>query len=190
MKIITVFCGSSSGFDKEFAEQAAVLGKTLVEHNIDLVYGGTDVGLMGKLANSVLANGGKAIGVIPDFIKEFKLAHENLSELVVVKTMHERKAKMSELADGFVALPGGFGTMEELFEVLTMSQLDLHYKPVALLNINGFYDDLLAMMKTMVEKGLLQQVNLDLLIVSSSVKDLLNQMLNYKATKSIKWKIN
>ena len=190
MKTICVFCGSSAGFEKEFAEQSELLGKTLVENKLDLVYGGTDVGLMGKLANSVLAKAGKAIGVIPDFIKDFKLAHENLSELIVVKTMHERKAKMSELADGFIALPGGFGTMEELFEVLTMSQLNLHYKPIALLNINGFYDELLAMMKTMVEKGLLQQVNLDLLIVSDNIDILLNQMLNYKATKSKKWKIN
>jgi len=106
MRKICVFCGSSTGFDKEFEEQAILLGDALVGHNIDLVYGGTDVGLMGKLANSVLVTGGKAIGVIPDFIKEFKLSHENLTELIVVKTMHERKAKMSELADGFIAFFG------------------------------------------------------------------------------------
>ena len=189
MKKIAVFCGSSTGYDDKIVEQAVLLGKTLVAKNINLVYGGTNVGIMGKLANSVLTDGGKAIGVIPDFIKDFNLAHENLSELIIVDTMHERKAKMSELADGFIALPGGFGTLEELFEILTMSQLNLHYKPVALLNINGFYKDLLAMFKTMVDKGFLQQINLDLLIVSDNIDDLLQKMQNFQASKSRKWKI-
>jgi len=190
MKKITVFCGSSTGFDKKILEQVILLGKTFLNNKIDLVYGGTNVGLMGILANTILKGNGKVIGVIPDFIKEFKLSHENLTELIIVKTMHERKAKMSELADGFIALPGGFGTMEELFEVLTMSQLDLHHKPVALFNINGFYNELLAMMKTMVDNGYLQQVNLDLLIVSDNIEDLFEKINNFKVVKSKKWEIN
>lgn len=189
MKKIAVFCGSSIGFDKEISEQTKLLAQAFVENKIDLVYGGTNVGLMGILANTVLEGNGKAIGVIPDFIQEFKLSHNNLTELIVVKTMHERKAKMSELADGFIALPGGFGTMEELFEVLTMSQLDLHHKPVALLNINGFYDSLLEMLKKMEKLGFLQQINLDLLIVSDDYEDLLERMQNYKVSKSRKWEI-
>ena len=190
MRKIAVFCGSSNGFDKKIVEQVVLLGETFIKNKIDLVYGGTDVGLMGILANTILKGKGKVIGVIPDFIKEFKLSHENLTELIVVKTMHERKAKMNELSDGFIALPGGFGTMEEFFEVLTMSQLDLHHKPVALFNINGFYNDLLAMMKTMVDNGYLQQVNLDLLIVSDNIKDLFNKINNFKVIKSKKWEIN
>ena len=190
MKKIAVFCGSSTGFDNEISKQAKLLGKALVKNNIDLVYGGTNVGLMGIIANTVLKENGKAIGVIPDFIKNFKLSHNNLTELIIVKTMHERKAKMSKLADGFIALPGGFGTMEELFEVLTMSQLNLHYKPVALLNTNNFYNELLLMMKTMVNKGFLKQINLDLLIVSDNIEDLLNKMHNYKITTEKKWEIN
>ena len=190
MKRICVFCGSSSGYDKEFSKQADLLGKCFVEKKIDLVYGGTDVGLMGTIANSVLKDGGKAIGVIPDFIKEFKLAHQNLSELFVVSTMHKRKAKMAELSDGFIALPGGFGTLEELFEILTMSQLSLYKKPVALLNVNGFYNDLIMMMKNMVEKGFLQQINLDLLIVSDNIDELISKMNNYQETDVKKWKLN
>ena len=190
MKRITVFCGSSKGYDKEFSNKAKLLGQAFIEHEIDLVYGGTDVGLMGVIANTVLEGGREVIGVIPDFIKAFKLTHENLTELIVVKSMHERKAKMAELSDGFIALSGGFGTLEELFEVLTMSQLSLHQKPVALLNVNGFYDDLLSMMRTMVEKGFLQQVNLDMLIISDNIPDLLKKMNNYEIPDTPKWEIN
>jgi len=190
MKNVCVFCGSSNGFDKEIPLQAHLLGKALVKNNIDLIYGGTDVGLMGELANTILKEKGKVIGVIPDFIKNFKLAHQNLTELIIVESMHERKAKMEAISDGFIALPGGFGTLEELFEVLTMSQLNLHQKPVALFNINEYYNDLLSMMKSMVEKGFLQQINLDMLIVANNIDDLLNKMNNYKYPKSKKWKIN
>jgi len=190
MKRITVFCGSSKGYDKEYATQAYFLGQLLAENNIDLVYGGTDVGLMGIIANSVLEGGREVIGVIPDFIKEFKLAHNNLTKLIVVKSMHARKAKMSELSDAFIALPGGFGTLEELFEVLTMSQLSLHTKPVALLNVNGYYDDLLLMMRSMVEKGFLQQVNMDMLIVSDNIETLISKIKIYKTPITKKWEIN
>lgn len=190
MNRITVFCGSSNGFDDVFAEQAILLGKALAKQNIELVYGGTDVGLMGKVANAVLEEEGKAIGVIPEQIRDFKLAHENLTEMHVTKDMQSRKTLMCELADGFISLPGGFGTLDELFEVLTASQLSLHQKPVALLNVNGFYDDLLVMLKKMEAKGFLQQVNLDMLIVSDNVDDLLEQMHNYKMPETKKWKLN
>lgn len=190
MKRICVYCGSSNGFDEAYALRAEELGKALVGQNIELVYGGTDVGLMGKVANAVLKENGKATGVIPQFIKDFKLAHDSLSELIIVETMHERKAVMSDLSDGFIALPGGFGTLEELFEMLTASQLGLHKKPIALLNINNFYDDLVLMLKRMVEKGFLQAINLDMLIVSDNIEEILVKMRNYQVKEVKKWVIN
>lgn len=190
MNRITVFCGSSSGFDQVFSEQAISLGKSLAKKNIDLIYGGTDVGLMGKLANAVLEDGGNAIGVIPEQIRDFDLAHKNLTKMFVTKDMQERKVKMCEISDGFIALAGGFGTLDELFEVLTASQLSLHTKPVAILNTDGFYDDLLAMLRKMETKGFLQQVNLDMLIVSDNIEDLLDQMRNYTVSDTKKWKLN
>jgi len=190
MDRICVFCGSSNGFDKEIPKQATLLGQKMAQSKIDLVYGGTDVGLMGKVANAVLKGGGDVVGVIPEFIKAFKLAHENLTELILVQTMHERKAKMAELSDGFIALPGGFGTLEELFEVLTMSQLSLHHKPIALLNVNGYFDDLISLMNNMVEKGFLQQVNMDMLIVSDDIEELIEKMNLYRPAEAKKWKIN
>lgn len=190
MNRITVFCGSSKGFDKTFAEHAHWLGEAFVKAKIDLVYGGTDVGLMGVIANTVLDGKQEVIGVIPDFIKAFKLTHSGLTQLFVVKSMHERKAKMVELADGFIAMPGGFGTLEELFEVLTMSQLSLHHKPVGLLNVDGYFNDLLSMMKNMVDKGFLKQVNMDMLIVSDNVDELMRKMQTYQDPDIQKWEIN
>ena len=190
MKRITVFCGSSLGNDKSYAEQAYLLGKTLAKQNIELVYGGAKVGLMGKVANGVIENGGYTIGIIPDFLQTAELAHENLDELIIVKTMHERKALMSNLSDGFIALPGGLGTLEEFFEMLTWAQLNLHFKPIALLNIDGFFNDLIFMIKQMVNKGFVQQINLDLIIVSDNINDLLSKMEKYKASKIRKWKVD
>ncbi len=190
MKRITVFCGSSNGFDEVFSKQSILLGKALAKKNIDLVYGGTDVGLMGKVANAVLQNGGKAIGVIPEQIRDFNLAHESLTEMHVTKDMQSRKMLMCEISDGFIALPGGFGTLDELFEVLTASQLGLHQKPIALLNTDGFYDDLLAMLRKMEAKGFLQQVNLDMLIMSDNIDNLLDQMRNYILPETKKWVLN
>ena len=189
MKRITVFCGSSLGDKNNYAEQAYSLGKALANQNIELVYGGAKVGLMGAVANGTLENGGYAIGIIPDFLQSAELAHENLNELIVVKSMHERKALMSNLSDGFIALPGGLGTLEEFFEMLTWAQLNLHYKPIALLNTNGFYTDLINLIKQMIEKGFVQQINLDLIIVSDSIDDLLEKMKNYKPSKIRKWKV-
>ena len=187
MKSITVFCGSSIGTDSAFKAEAILLGETLAKQNIGLVYGGAKVGIMGAIADGVLDNGGKVIGVIPQFLRTKEVAHENLTELIMVKTMHERKTKMHELCDGVIALPGGFGTMEELFEMLTWAQLGLHQKPIGLLNTNGFYDDLIHLIKNMVDKGFLKSVNQEMLIVSNSIDGLLDKMKNYKAPEVAKW---
>ena len=187
MKRITIFCGSSFGTEKVYEEQAYLVGKTLAREKIDLVYGGAKIGLMGAVANGVLENEGIAIGVLPTFLKKVEISHEGLSELILVETMHQRKTKMDELSDGTIALPGGFGTLEEFFEMLTWAQLGLHKKPVALLNINGFYDDLLSFIQTMIDKGFLKQINRDMLLVNDNIEDLLQQMKNYQAPTVQKW---
>ena len=187
MNRITVFCGSSFGTEKIYTEQAALLGETLAKENIELVYGGANVGLMGAVADAVLNNGGKAIGVLPNFLRSKEIAHQGLTELILVETMHERKTKMNDLCDGVIALPGGFGTLEELFEMLTWAQLGLHKKPIAILNINGFYDSLVQLTEVMVSKGLLKDVNQQMLLVSDDIDDLLDKMKNYKAPTVGKW---
>lgn len=187
MKRITVFCASSFGTEKIYEEQARALGKTLVEQNIELVYGGANVGLMGAVADGALNAGGKVIGVLPNFLRSKEIAHLGLTELILVESMHERKTKMNDLCDGVIALPGGFGTLEELFEMLTWAQLGLHKKPIAILNVNGFYDALITLLQTMTEKGLLKEVNREMLLVSDNIDDLLNQMKNYVAPTVGKW---
>ena len=187
MKRVTVCCGASSGTEKKYGEQAFKLGEILAKENVELVYGGARVGLMGAVADGVLKNAGSVIGVLPHFLKSKEIAHEGLTELIVVNTMHERKTKMSELCDGVIALPGGFGTLEELFETLTWAQLGLHQKPIAILNIDGFYDSLLICIQTMVEKGFLKESNRKMLLVSNSIPDLLHQMIHYTPPKVSKW---
>ena len=187
MNRITVFCGSSFGTEAIYKEQATLLGQTLAKQNIELVYGGANVGLMGAVADGVLNAGGKAIGVLPNFLRSKEIAHLGLTELILVESMHERKTKMNDLCDGVIALPGGFGTLEELFEMLTWAQLGLHKKPIAILNINGFYDSLIELTQTMVEKGLLKDVNQKMLLVSDNIEDLLNQMKNYVPPTVGKW---
>ncbi|MFW0738729.1 TIGR00730 family Rossman fold protein [Flavobacterium sp. T12S277] len=187
MKRITVFCGSSFGTDEIYKEQATLLGKTLARQDIELVYGGANVGLMGAVADGVLNEGGRAIGVLPNFLRSKEIAHLGLTDLIVVESMHERKTKMNDLCDGVIALPGGFGTLEELFEMLTWGQLGLHKKPIAILNINGFYDALIELTKVMVEKGLLKAVNQQMLLVSDNIEDLLTQMKNYIPPTTGKW---
>lgn len=187
MKRITVFCGSSFGTEEIYKEQATLLGQTLAKQNIELVYGGANVGLMGAVADGILKEGGKAIGVLPNFLRSKEIAHLCLTELILVESMHERKTKMNDLCDGVIALPGGFGTLEELFEMLTWAQLGLHKKPIAILNINGFYDALIELTKVMVEKGLLKDVNQQMLLVSDNIDDLLDQMKNYVAPTTGKW---
>ena len=152
-----------------------------------LVYGGANVGLMNAVADGSLSRGGEVTGVLPFFFKERGLAHENLTELILVNTMHERKTRMNELSDGVIALPGGFGTLEELFEILTWGQLGLHRKPAGLLNINGFYDSLKILTKTMVENGFLNEANRKMLLISDDIENLLDQMENYLAPGIDKW---
>ncbi len=187
MKRITVFCGSSSGTETIYQEQAYTLGKILAQRNIGLVYGGAKVGLMGAVANGVIEHRGEAIGVLPHFLSSKEIAHEGLCELILVDTMHERKTKMHELCDGVITLPGGFGTMEELFEMLTWAQLGLHQKPIGILNINGFYDELMALIQTMVNKGFLKPVNQQMLLVDDTIEGLLKKMQSYVAPEVAKW---
>ncbi|WP_426484409.1 TIGR00730 family Rossman fold protein [Flavobacterium sp. 2] len=187
MKNITVFCGSSFGTDEIFREQAELLGKTLAKENIGLIYGGANVGLMGAVADGALSENGTVIGVLPNFLRSKEIEHLGLTELIVVESMHERKTKMNDLCDGVIALPGGFGTLEELFEMLTWAQLGLHKKPIAILNINGFYDSLIELTKNMVEKGLLKDVNQQMLLVSDNIPDLLEKMKNYSPPTVGKW---
>jgi uncharacterized protein (TIGR00730 family) len=187
MKRITVFCGSSSGTEEIYTEQAALLGETLAKRNIELVYGGAKVGLMGAVANGVLNSGGTAIGVLPNFLRSKEIAHPKLTELILVDTMHERKTKMNDLCDGVIALPGGFGTLDELFEMLTWGQLGLHKKPIAILNVDGYYDALIAFVQTMTNKGLLKEVNQQMLLVSDTIDDLLDKMENYIPPTVGKW---
>lgn len=187
MKRITVFCGSSSGTENIYVEQACALGKTLAQRNIGLVYGGAKVGLMGAVANGAIEYGGEAIGVLPHFLGSKEIAHEGLTELILVDTMHERKTKMHELCDGVITLPGGFGTMEELFEMLTWAQLGLHKKPIGILNVNGFYDELISLIQSMVNKGLLKPVNQQMLLIDDHIDGLLAKMQSYVAPEVAKW---
>ncbi|MDF2553162.1 MAG: family protein YvdD [Chryseobacterium sp.] len=187
MKSITVFCGSSFGSEDIYKEQATLLGQTLAKQNIQLVYGGANVGLMGAVADGVLSEGGKAIGVLPHFLQSKEIAHKDLTELILVETMHERKTKMNDLCDGVIVLPGGYGTLEEFFEMITWAQLGLHKKPIAILNINGFYDDLIKMVQIMVDKGFLKQINQEMLLVSDTIDGVLEKMRNYKAPTVGKW---
>jgi uncharacterized protein (TIGR00730 family) len=187
MKRITVFCGSSSGTEVIYTSQATLLGQTLAKRNIELVYGGANVGLMGAVADGVLNNGGKAIGVLPNFLRSKEIAHKQLTELILVDTMHERKTKMNDLCDGVIALPGGFGTLDELFEMLTWGQLGLHKKPIAILNVDGYYDSLIVFIQTMTDKGLLKGVNQQMLLVSETIDDLLDKMENYVPPTVGKW---
>jgi uncharacterized protein (TIGR00730 family) len=187
MKSVSVFCGSSEGNDTEIVHQAAELGVELAKRNINLVYGGAKVGLMGKVADSVLQNKGKVIGVIPSFLKSKEIFHDRIDELIIVESMHERKMRMSELADGIIALPGGFGTLEELFEMVTWGQLGLHKKPIGILNVSGFFNDLLTFLDSMVAKGFLKPENRNMLLVDKSPEGLINQMDSYKPLITPKW---
>lgn len=187
IKRITVFCGSSSGTSTIYKSQATLLGQTLAKRNIELVYGGANVGLMGAVADGALSKSGKVIGVLPQFLKSKEIAHEELTKLILVDSMHERKTKMNELCDGVIALPGGYGTLEEFFEMLTWAQLGLHQKPIAILNIDGYYDALILLVQTMVDKGFLKDVNQQMLLISDNIDELLDKMENYVAPTVGKW---
>lgn len=167
--------------------KAIEFGKLLALKNIQLVYGGAKIGLMGNIANGVLENRGKVIGVIPDFLTSKEVVHESLTELIITETMHERKLKMHEISDGIVALPGGFGTLEELFEMLSWAQLGLHKKPIGVLNINGFYDDLFSFIEVMIEKELLKPSYKKLVLVANNADELLEKMNNFIPLPTPAW---
>jgi uncharacterized protein (TIGR00730 family) len=184
---ICVFCGSSEGNDLAIIEAGRKLGKTFAERDITLVYGAGKIGVMGIIAESALANNGEVIGIIPNFLKMKEVVHLGLTELITTKNMHERKMKMQEESNGFIALPGGMGTLEELFEIVTWLQLGLHQKPIGLLNVNGFYDDLINMLENMVRKGFLSMDNYELLLVDSNIERLLDKMKDFKRPDVPKW---
>ena len=183
---IAIFCGSALGSDQIFSETARQVGHAIAEQGKTLVYGGGRSGLMGIVADSALEAGGQVIGVIPHVLVDRELAHQGLTELHVVKDMQERKLKMSALSDGFIAMPGGAGTLEEIFEQWTWAQLGIHLKPNAFLNVNGFYDDLLKFLKMTTDKGFTHARFTDSLIVSDSVKAILKQMDQFQAPEP-KW---
>lgn len=173
---VCVFCGSSTGADSVYADTARETGKRIAEAGHSLIYGGGNIGLMGILADSVLSAGGKVIGVIPDFLLNREVGHRGLTELVVVQSMHERKKRMADLADVFIALPGGWGTLDELAEILTWRQLGLIDQPVGLLNVDSFFTPLVDQMKTMSAKGFLHPSNLQFLVVENSPSKLLTTL--------------
>lgn len=187
MKRVCVFCGANAGSRPIFAERARDLGETLARRGIVLVYGGGNVGLMGAVADAALAHGGEVIGVIPEQLVAKELAHHRLSSLHVVKSMHERKAMMYDLADGFIAMPGGFGTFEEFCEILTWAQLGLHTKPCGLLNVDGFYDNMLAMFAHAEKESLLRPEHRAMVLESAEPEQLLAEMDAYRSAPAEKW---
>lgn len=187
MKSICVYCGASRGKRPEYAALARNLGTLLARRGITLVYGGGNVGLMGVVADATLAAGGKVVGVIPRALLEREVSHGNLTELVVVNDMHERKLTMATRADGFIALPGGIGTLEELFETLTWLQLGFHGKPIALLDATGYFSALLAFLDNMVAEGFLIAAHRDLLMTATDPEELLERMSGFVAPNPDHW---
>lgn len=187
IRSVCIYCGSSMGNSSKYAEQAAILAKTLAQNGITIVYGGAKVGIMGVIADTALAKGGKVIGVIPKALVEKEVAHQGLSKIYVVESMHERKALMAELSDGFIAFPGGIGTFEELFEVWTWAQLGFHSKPCGVLNVSSYYDKLLAFICHASSEGFIKPQHKDMLIVTDSADELLSQFESYKPPTVKKW---
>ncbi|MFT7600448.1 MAG: hypothetical protein ACI8TP_003390 [Acidimicrobiales bacterium] len=184
---VCVYCASSPGSNQRILEATDALADLLVEHGIELVYGGGAVGLMGRIADRIMAGGGRVTGVLPTGLFPLEVGHIGISELIEVDSMHDRKAEMFRLSDGFIALPGGFGTLEEMAEVLTWAQLGMHAKPIGLLNIDGFYDGLLSFFDRCVTDRLLKDTNRSLLIDHSDPSALLDAMFHYDAVVDPKW---
>ena len=187
MKYVCVFCGSSMGVQPAYKQAALALGDALARRNFGLVYGGGNVGLMGTIADATLAAGGEVIGVIPDFMVAKEIAHTGLTQLHIVKSMHERKTMMAQLSDAFVALPGGYGTLEEFCEILTWAQLGLHQKPFGLLNVNGYYSPLLKFFDQAVTEEFLRPINRSLVLETSEPENLLDLLANYQPQNVDKW---
>ncbi|NNL02410.1 MAG: TIGR00730 family Rossman fold protein [Eudoraea sp.] len=187
MNSIVVFCGSSEGNDPIVLDKAYSLGREMAERSIRLVYGAARIGVMGKLAQGSLDYSGNVIGIIPDFLKHKEVFHDGLTKLIVTENMHERKLKMHEMSEAVIMLPGGYGTLEEFFEMITWAQLGLHQKPIGILNINGFYDNLMGMLKTMVDQGFVKKENYDMILIDHSINGLLDKMNYYKPQHVPKW---
>ena len=187
MKRICVYCGSNPGKSAEFLASARTLAGELVQRDIGLVYGGASVGLMGEIADTVLAGGGEVIGVIPQALVDKEVSHPGLTELKIVNSMHERKEIMADLSDGFIALPGGLGTIEEIFEVLTWAQLGFHQKPCALLNVKGYYNQLTQFLNHAAAEGFIADTHREMLLVGEHPHSLLEVMATYKAPAVDKW---
>jgi uncharacterized protein (TIGR00730 family) len=186
MNKICVYCGSSLGFNKSYANMAKKLGQYFVENNIELVYGGSNVGLMGILADTVLDGGGKVTGIIPRVLLH-KVSHKKLTKMHIVESMHERKSLMFKLSDRFIALPGGFGTLEELTEMLTWSQIGINTKPCGILNVDNYYSSLLVFIENMVNEGFMKREHKDMLIVETNPQLLFSKFETYEAPKTEKW---
>jgi uncharacterized protein (TIGR00730 family) len=188
IRSIAVYCASSPGHNPIYRQAARALGRIMAERSLELVYGGGSVGLMGEIADAVMENGGKVTGVIPDFLYQREVGHNGLTELFIVDSMHTRKRMMFERCDAIITLPGGFGTLEELFEMLTWAQLNLHRKPIGLLNVEGFYDHLIALVNHMHTEGLLSSSSLQLLLHASHPEALLQKLtenLLYKGDNTL-----
>ena len=184
---LCVFCGSSAGEDPRYLEAATELGALLARRRIGLVYGGSRMGLMGRLAQSALDEGGEVVGVIPRALLNREVAHPDLADLVVTESMHERKAEMATRSDGFIAAPGGLGTLEEFFEVLTWSQLGFHRKPCGVLNVDGYYDPLVSLLDQARKEGFLQDAHRRMVLVESDPAALLDRMSRYEAPRVPQW---
>lgn len=187
MHSVAVFCGANTGNDPVFAEQATLLGKTLAERNIRVLFGGGSVGLMGVLADAVLAHGGPITGVITHQLNDLELGHPGVHDMIIVESMAERRTLLIKGTDGVITMPGGYGSMDEHFEALTLAQLHQYRKPVGLLNVNGYYDPMLAMLDRMVEKGFLKADNRGLCIDAASVTELIDRMSAYEYQAVKKW---
>lgn len=187
IKSICVFCGSSTGENRIYSDAAKKLGQLFIKEGITLIYGGAKVGLMGIIADEVLNHGGQAIGVIPDFFSDKEIAHNQLTELIYVKSMAERKAILAERSDAFIAMPGGFGTLDELFEMMTSSQLDLHKKPVGLLNVNHFYDALIMQVDKMETEKFMKPIHRQMMLDDENEIILLTKMHEYQPPSQEKW---
>ena len=187
MKSISVFCGASAGNKEIYKLKAEELGRKMVDRNIDLVFGGGKVGMMGIIADEVIKNNGNAIGVIPRFLSSKEIEHSGCTKIIRTKTMHERKMEIFKISEGAIAMPGGYGTFDEVFEILTWAQLGLHQYPIAFLNINSYFDQLYKMLQHMRDEGFLKQENLDMVIIEEDVDILLEKMENYVAPDVPKW---
>ena len=187
MTRICVFCGSSTGLRPAYVNAARAMGQALLRRHLGLVYGGGCVGLMGTIADAVLNGGGEVIGIIPEALVERELAHRDVAQLIVVHSMHERKAKMAELSDAFIAMPGGYGTFEEFCEIITWAQLGLHHKPCGILNVDGYYDSLLMLFDRAVEEGFLKPANRRLVIEQTNPDRLLDLLATSTPPQTEKW---